>query len=56
MDLNVARQYLVRLLNEGRSPHTETGWHRRVRIEDVLAFRESSVTKSGKHASTTSPA
>ena len=38
--LNVSRQYLVRLLNDGRIPHTKTGKHRRVQIEDVLAFKE----------------
>jgi excisionase family DNA binding protein len=38
--LNVSRQYLVRLLDEGRLPFTKTGKHRRLRIEDVLAFRD----------------
>lgn len=38
--LNVSRQYLVRLLEEGRLPYTKTGSHRRLRVEDVLAFKE----------------
>ncbi len=38
--LNVSRQYLVRLLEEGRIPYRKTGKHRRLRIEDVLEFKE----------------
>jgi excisionase family DNA binding protein len=38
--LNVSRQYLVRLLDDGRIPYTKTGKHRRLQVEDVLAFKE----------------
>lgn len=38
--LNVSRQYLVRLLDEGRIAFRETGKHRRLRVEDVLEFKE----------------
>jgi excisionase family DNA binding protein len=37
--LNISRQYLVRLLDNGELPHTKTGRHRRLRIEDVLAYK-----------------
>lgn len=39
--LNVSRQYLVRLLDEGRIRFRKTGKHRRLRIEDVLSFKEN---------------
>lgn len=38
--LNVSRQYLVRLLEADELPYTKTGKHRRLRIEDVLAYKE----------------
>ena len=39
--LDVSRQYLVRLVDEGRLPSTKTGKHRRLRLADVLAFKAS---------------
>lgn len=39
--LNVSRQYLVRLLGQGKIPHTKTGKHRRIRIEDVLSYQQT---------------
>jgi excisionase family DNA binding protein len=39
--LNVSRQYLIRLLDDGRIPYRKTGRHRRLRVEDVLRFKES---------------
>jgi excisionase family DNA binding protein len=46
--LNVSRQYLVRQIDAGKIPHTKTGKHRRLNVEDLLVYKEKRDLKRRK--------
>lgn len=37
--LNVSRPHLVKLLDEGKLPHTKIGSHRRVKFADLMSYK-----------------
>jgi excisionase family DNA binding protein len=37
--LNVSRPYLIKLLEDNAIPHRKVGKHRRIRMEDVMAYK-----------------
>lgn len=37
--LNVSRPFLIKLLDENELPHRKVGKHRRIRVEDVMAYK-----------------
>jgi len=39
--LNVSRPFLIKLLDEQKIPHRKVGKHRRIRMEDMMAYKAS---------------
>lgn len=46
--LNVSRPHLVKLLEDGHVPFIKTGTHRRIRYQDLMAYRDQRDQESSK--------
>lgn len=47
--LGCSRPFLVKLLEEGKMPFTKIGRHRRVKMEDVLVYKEKQKKEQKKY-------
>lgn len=43
--LNISRSFLVKLLDEGSIPYIKVGSHRRIRLKDLIIYREQRKVK-----------
>lgn len=50
--LNVSRPFLVGLIDKGAIPHTMVGRHRRVRAEDLFAYKDARAVRRDQALST----
>lgn len=39
--LNVSRPFLIKLLEDGQIPYRKVGKHRRIRMEDVMNYKQA---------------
>ncbi len=39
--LNVSRPFLIKLLEEGQIPYRKVGRHRRIRLEDIMNYKQA---------------
>jgi excisionase family DNA binding protein len=39
--LNVSRPFLIKLLEQGRIPYRKVGRHRRIRLEDMMRYKQA---------------